>query len=113
MIQVQIVPIEDVATVLAGVFVALENIVPGELHFLFGQAIENQQHNHARDPNLPRNGRHHFMLRRSSREIAPAVEIVGQEIVRAIGGNHMGVPGIHQGKGTTSRADVNRLPEAI
>src|SRR6266581_640028 len=35
MIKIQVVALEDLATVLAGVLVALENVVTSELHFLF------------------------------------------------------------------------------
>ena len=52
-IEVQIRPIKNIAAILAGVLVPLEDVVPGELHLLFRQPIEKQQHNHARHPDLP------------------------------------------------------------
>ena len=39
-IEIQIAAIENMAAILAGVFVALENVVPGKLHFLLRQPIE-------------------------------------------------------------------------
>src|SRR5438309_1337552 len=39
-IQIQLVPCENVAAVLAGILVALEDAVPGKLHFLFRQPID-------------------------------------------------------------------------
>jgi len=84
-IQIEVAPVKHLAAILAGVLVALENVVPGKLYFLFRQPIENQQYNHPRDTNLERNCRDHFVVRRVGRNIAPAIEIVRQEIVRFIG----------------------------
>lgn len=112
-IEVQLNAIENVAAILAGVLVALENVVPGELHFLLRQPIEEQKNDHARDANLPRNGGYDFVLRRGRREIAPALEIMRQKIVRFIRGNDLGVAGINQRERAPRRADVDRLPEAI
>lgn len=53
MIQIEIVPVENVSAVLAGILVALENVVAGELHFLFRQSIENEQHDHSWNPDFP------------------------------------------------------------
>src|SRR5262245_57621191 len=49
-VEVQVLALEDVATILAGVAVALENVVPRELHFLLRQAIENDEQDDARNP---------------------------------------------------------------
>ncbi len=112
-IEVQLNAIENIAAILAGVLVALENVVPGELHFLLRQPIEEQKNDHARDANLPRNGGYDFVFRRRCREIAPALEIVRQKIVRVIGGNDLGVSSIDERERASRRADVGRLPEAI
>ena len=109
-VEVQIRPLKNSAAILAGVLVALENVVPGKLHFLFRQPIEEQQDDHARHPDLPRDGRHHFVFRRRGGEVAPAVEVVGQEIIPGIGGNDLSVTLVKQGKGTARRADIDRLP---
>ena len=98
-IEIQFAAIENVAAILAGVLVALEDVVPGKLHFLLRQTIEEQQHDDARHPNLPRNRRDHFVLvRRADGKIAPAVEIVRQEIVLRIGRNDLGVALIKRAK---------------
>src|SRR5437773_5566512 len=75
-IEIQATALENLAAILAGIFVPLENIVTGKLHFLFRKAIEKEQHDHARDANLPRNGRYHFVFWRGRRKIAPTLEIV-------------------------------------
>ena len=48
-VQIEIFAITGLTAVLAGVFVALENIVPCELNFLFGEMIVNEEQNHSGD----------------------------------------------------------------
>lgn len=50
-IEVQIFAIELAAAELAGVLVALENVVPCEFHFLLRQAIEQHQQDHPGNAN--------------------------------------------------------------
>ena len=113
MIEIEVAAFKHLAAVLAGVLVALEHVVSRKLHFLFRQPIKNQQYNHTRDANLEGNRRDHFVIRRVGRNIAPAIEIMRQEIVRFIRGNNVGMPRIYQRKGAAGRADVDRLPEAV
>ena len=112
-IEIQVVPLKNLAAVLAGVLIALENIVPRKFHFLFRQPIEEEQHDHTWHPNLPRNCRNDFVIGRGGGEVAPTVEVMRQEIVFVIGRNHMGMARIHQRKRAARRADVDRLPKAI
>ena len=81
MIEIQFAAIENIAAVLTGIFIALENIVPRKLHFLLRQAIEEQQDDHTRHANLPRNGRDHLVLRRRPGKIEPAIEVVRKKII--------------------------------
>jgi len=113
MIEIQIVAIENVAAVLTSVLVTLENVVTGELNLLLWQPIEKEQHDHARDANLPGNRRNQFVVRRSRGEIPPAVEIMRQEIVFRVRRDDMGVSGVDERKRAARRADVDRLPQAI
>ncbi|MEY2540017.1 MAG: hypothetical protein QOG67_3757 [Verrucomicrobiota bacterium] len=53
MIKIQLIPIENMAAILARILVALENIVPSELHFLLRQPVKQQQNDDARHANLP------------------------------------------------------------
>jgi hypothetical protein len=112
-IKIKLVPIEHLTAILAGIFVALEDIVAGELYFLFGKSIEKQQHNYARHPNLERNGSDDFMFRRGRGKVAPTIEIMSQEIIGIVGGDDMGMPGVNEGEGAARRANINCLPEAI
>jgi len=113
MIKIQIVAIERVPAVLAGVLVALENIVPGKLHFLFRQPIEKEQHDHARHPDLPRNRLNQLVIGRVGGKVAPAFKIVGQEIIRVVRRNHLSMTGVNERKSAAGRADVHRLPETV
>ena len=113
MIEIQLISLEDMAAILASVLVALENVVTGKLHFLLRETIKKEQHNHARDSDLPRNGCDHFVFWRGYRKIAPTFEIVRQEIACFVRRDDVGMTRIDQRKGAPSRADVHRLPQAI
>ena len=63
-IEIQIIPIERDAAVLAGVLVALENIVAGKLYFLLWKPIEYQQYNHTWDTDFERDGCNHLVIGR-------------------------------------------------
>jgi len=112
-VQIQLASFKNFTTILAGILVALENVVASELHFLFRKPIEKEQNNHARHANFPRDGRHHFVVRRSRGKIAPTLEIVRQEIVGFIRRDDLGMTCINQRKGAPRRADVHRLPQPV
>ena len=61
-IQIELASIEKLAAVLAGVFVALEDIVARKFYFLFRKPVEHQKYDHARDTNLKRNGRDYLVI---------------------------------------------------
>ncbi len=112
-IQIKVTSIEEFATVLAGVLVALKNVVTREFHFLLRKPIEHKQHDHPRDLDLERDGRNHFMIGRVRGQIAPAFEVVRRKVVRVIRRNNLGVPCVYERKGAASGADVHRLPEPV
>ena len=66
-IQIEFASIENLTAVLAGVLVALKDIVARKLYFLFWKSIEHQQYNHAWDTDFERNGCNHLVLRRVRR----------------------------------------------
>lgn len=113
MIEIQLISLKNFTAILAGVLIALENVVTRKLHFLLRETIKKEQHNHARDSDLPRNGCDHFVFRRGYRKIAPTFEIVRQKIACFVRRDDMGVPCIDQCEGASRRADVHRLPQAI
>ncbi len=81
MIEIQLRSLENVAAILAGVLIPLEDVMPGELHFLFRQPIKKEKHNHAWDPDLPRDRGDYFIVWRGGGEIAPTGKVVSQKIV--------------------------------
>ena len=50
MVEIQVFAVEDLAAVLAGVFVPLEDIVPRKLDLLLGQMVVNDQQDYAGHP---------------------------------------------------------------
>jgi hypothetical protein len=99
MIEIELISLENPAAILARVFVPFENIVTGKLHFLLREAIKKEQHNHAWDSDLPRNGRDHFVFWRSYRKIAPTFEIMRQKIVGLVRRDDVGMARIDQREG--------------
>ena len=112
-IEIQIVAIKSLAAVLTGVLVALEHVVPGELHFLLRQPIKEQEHDHAGHADPPGNRLHELVVGRIGRKIAPAFEIVGQEVVGVVRRHNVGMTGIDERKRPPGAADVHRLPQAV
>ncbi len=71
-IEVQIFAIKNFAAVLAGVFVALKNIMPRELHFLLRQTVIHEEQDDARHADAKRRCRgriRHAARRRKDRAI--------------------------------------------
>src|SRR5881227_3593511 len=83
-IEIELAAVKNLAAVLAGVLVALEDVVPGKFHFLLWKPIENQKHNHPRDTNLKRNRGDYLVIRSVCRQVTPAFEIMCHEIVRLV-----------------------------
>jgi hypothetical protein len=112
-VQIEIVAVENVPAILAGVFIPFEDIVPRKFYFFLRQPIEKEQHDDSRHANLPGNGRDQFVIGRRSGKITPTVEIMGQKVVGRVGRNDMGVPGVNKGESAARRANVDRLPETV
>ena len=113
-VQIEIPLFEQLPAILAGVLVPLEDVVPGELHLLAWHAIEKKQHDDARNANLEGDSVHHlfFLVWRSIRKVAPAVEIVGQKIL-PIGVDNLRMTSAEETEGPPHAADVDRLPQAV
>lgn len=75
-IQIQIFAIECFVTVLAGISIAFEDVVAGEFDLLFGEAIEHEQQNDARDADLERDGVDTVVVLGFDRgEVSPLIEV--------------------------------------
>jgi len=90
MVEVQVLPIKLAAAVLAGVLVALEDVVPGKLHFLLGDAIEEHQQDHPGNPDAKGNRVNTLRMRLLLRKIVPFCEVVGLERAVVIVEYHLG-----------------------
>jgi len=114
-IEIQLLALEHFSAVLTGVVVAFKDIVPGKLHFLLRQSIKKKKHDDARHPDFPRDGSDHLMLGLGSGDgkVEPAGEIVRGKVVLVIGRDDLCMSLVEECKGTTRRADIHRLPEAI
>jgi hypothetical protein len=113
MVEIQVALLENFAAVLAGILVALEDVGPCEFDFFLRQAVEEHQHDDPRDADFEGDGVDHFLLGLAVGKVAPAREVVGAEIVGAVGENDLGVPLAYERKSPAHCADVDRLPEPI
>ena len=83
-IEIELSAVENVAAVLAGIFIPLENIVPRKFDFLFRQTVKEEKHDHPGNANSQGNGLHHLRLGIQLRKIPPAFVVVGQKVVTFI-----------------------------
>ena len=76
MIEVQLVPLENLAAILTSIPVSLKYVVPGELYFFLRQPLEQQQHDDPWNANADGNGMHHFRFGIGTGKVTPAREIM-------------------------------------
>ena len=113
-VEVQVAPIEGLAAVLAGVPVALEEVVPGELDLLLGETVEAHQQDHPGHPDPERHRTHRSLgVRRGPGQVAPLLEVEGPIIAVAHPEHHLGVPLEEKRQRPADRADVDRLPQPV
>jgi len=92
-VEVQIAPIKDLAAVLAGVLVPLEQVVPGEFDFLLGKTVKPHEQD---DPGYPDSERDRadgavgFGVGRG--QVTPLLEVQCPVITVAITEHHLCVP---------------------
>ena len=110
MIQIQILPVKNLAAILAGVEVPLKNIMPRELHFLFRHPVEHDEQDHARHADFKRDGMNAFWMRLLLGQIMPLIktESLKRPIVAAE--DSLGMPFKKQSKGASGGANIDRLP---
>jgi hypothetical protein len=75
-IQIQIFPLKSAPTVLAGVLIPLENIMPGKFDLFFGITVKKDKQNDARHPDFEGDCADAFRVWFLLREILPLVEVV-------------------------------------
>jgi len=112
-IQIQILAVESAPAVLAGVFVALENVVARELDFLLGQPVVDQQQDDTRHTDPERNGMNGFLAWRGLGKVPPFLKVERAERTVTVAQHGLGVTLEQQGQGAPGGADVDRLPQPV
>ncbi len=90
-IQVEVFAFKYFAAILAGIIVALKNIMPGEFYLFFREPIKHQQQNHARHANSKRNGVDAFRVRFNLGKVVPLIEIKGLKSALIVAQNDVGM----------------------
>lgn len=112
-IKIQILPVENLSAVLAGVFVPLEDVVTGEFDFLLRKSVKKHQHDDARNADFQINGVDHFVLRLAQGKIAPTLEIMRLELIFRIRAHHLGVTLIEKHESAADSARIDSLPKTV
>ena len=111
-VEIEVLAVELDPAILAGVVVALEDIVPRELHFLFRHPIKEKQQDHLRHANRERNRAHHVSTFVATRKAEPLVERHRLERA-AVGLDHLRMALIKKHERPLHAADVHRLPQTV
>ena len=112
-VEVQILPVKNLAAILAGVFVAFKNIVPGELHFLFRHPVIHEQQDDARHADAEGDAVNGVFVRAGGGNIAPFGKIKSAEGTVGIIQNDLGVALKEQRESAPGGADIDCLPEPV
>ena len=112
-VEVQILSLENLAAILAGVLVALENVVPRELHFLLRHPVIHEEQNDLRHADAERDRVDGFVVRRIGGDVAPFVEAEGAERAVGIVHHHLGLALKKKRERAAGGADIDRLPEPV
>ena len=112
-VEVQIFPFEDLPTVLAGVLVALENIVARKLDLLLGHSVEKHQNDYARNADAEGDGMDALRMGLCLGNIVPFLEIVG--LKGAVFGvqDDLSMTFEEQSESPASGANIHRLPQPV
>ena len=78
-IEVQILTFEQLSAVLAGVLIALEDVVPCEFHLFLRHPVKEHQHNDSGNPDAKRNRGNALRMRLLLGNIVPLFEVVRLE----------------------------------
>ena len=112
-IQIQILPLKSLSAILADVFVALENVVPGELDLFLRKTVVKHEQNHTWHANSERYGVNAFRMRFLLGKVVPRTEIISLKGAVIPVENNLRVALEQKRQGTLCGADVDCLPQAI
>lgn len=111
-IKIQLRAIANAAAILAGVMIALENVVSGELHLFFGRPTVNEQQNHLWNADFEGNASHRFFFGKRIGDSAPALEVVGLKFLAARK-DDVSMAEKQKCERPFGGADVDRLPQTV
>ena len=112
MVEIELLARQRLRAILAGVPVALEDVVARELELLAGQLVEKRQQDHARQPDRAAGRAHRFQIgdrRVAHGEIDPVQQREGEEIIFLMMHDLRVAPG-QQAEGAAGTDHVHRLP---
>jgi hypothetical protein len=98
---------------LAGISVALEDVMSCELYFLFREAIEKAQKDDAWHTYLKRHRMDAVRVRLLSGKIAPLREAKCLKVAALAVTDDLGMPFEQESQGSSDSANIDRLPEAV
>ena len=112
-VEIEIFPVEDVAAVLAGVFVALKDVVARELHFFLRHPVIHEEQDNLGQPDAEGDGVNGIVVRSVGGDIAPFLKIKGAKGAVRIFSHHLGLALEEEGERAAGSADVYSLPEPV
>ena len=112
-VEVQIFAVKNFTAILTGIFIALKNVVPGELHFLFRQSVVHEQQNDFRHADAERNRVDGIFVRRIGGDITPFRKIKRTEGAIRIVHHHLCLTLKEERERSASGADIDCLPEPV
>ncbi len=98
---------------MAGVLIALENVVPGKFDLLLRQPVVHEKQDNARHTNAERDRMDGFFMGRVSRKITPFVEIERAEGAIFSIDDDLGLSLEKQRQGAPGGADIYGLPQPV
>ena len=111
-IEIEVLAVELVATILAGVVITLEDVVTGKFYFLLRHAIKEKKKNDLGHANLEGHGADDIGAFITSRKTEPLIEGHGLECT-ATGLNDLCMALVEQHEGTFDTTNIDGLPETI
>jgi len=112
-IEIQILPIKNFPAILAGVFVALKDVVPGELHFLLRHPVIHEEQDDFRHADAKGDGVDGILVRRIGGDVAPFLKAEGAERAVGIVHHHLGLALKEKRERAAGGADVDCLPKPV
>lgn len=112
-VEVQVFALENFAAVLAGIIVALEDVVAREFHFLLRHPIIHEEKDDLRHADAEGNGVDGLFVGRVGGDIAPFLKIKSAEGAIGVFHHHLRVALKEKRERPTSSADIDRLPEPV